>query len=272
MFQKTIKKVIYFSGNGLHTGKLSQVCLKPGKINSGINFILNKTIIPFTINNILPVQRSIIIGNKKNYIMTVEHLTAALYMLGITNLNIEVNNIEMPALDGSALSFLKILKKAGIQIQNITVLPLTLKNPIKVTNQDKFIIALPSDQLKITYAIDFNHPLLRNKSIHFDNINEKIFSKQIASARTFGFMDEVSILLKKGLAHGGNLNNTVVLSKDGILNKKLRFKDECIRHKVLDFIGALAFLNRPMLAHFLVYKSGHKLDIQLIKLLLKNLK
>ena len=141
---------------------------------------------------------------------------------------------------------------------------------MELKKDDKLIIAVPCDQLKITYGVDFNHPDLHFKSIHFDKITFKEFQKNIAPARTFGFYKEVSSLLDKGLAKGGNLKNAVVLTDDGYLNKKLRFKDECIRHKVLDFIGALAFINRPVKAHFFLYKSGHDFDLQFIKKLIKQ--
>ena len=271
MFQKTIKKPISFSGIGLHTGKNANITFKPAPVNTGIVFICQNKEVKLTIENITHTARYIAIGNKKNTIMTVEHLTAGLYISGICNLYIEIDNNEIPVMDESALSFVKLIRKCGIVIQKKVIIQKSLLKPVKLLEKDKFIIALPSKQLKITYAIDFDHPDLKNQSIHFDNITPEIFEKQIAPARTFGFQKEVDSLYKKGLALGGNLQNAVVLTDKGYLNKKLRFKDECIRHKVLDFIGVLAFLNQPINAHFIIYRSGHKFDIRFIKGISNNL-
>ncbi len=268
MFQKTIKKEITFSGKGLHSGLNSIVKLIPSKPDTGITFFLNNHKIKLSLDNIFDTHRSMVLGTKTYHVMTIEHLIASLYMMGITNLFIELNNKEIPALDGSALSFIKIIKKAGIKNQNKKIKPLMIQKPILCIDKGKFIIGLPSNKFKISYHIDFDHPLLKNRLIHFKEINEKIFINQIAPARTFGFESEVKDLLKKGLAQGGDLNNAVVLSKNSYLNKKLRFKDECIRHKVVDFIGALAFLQRPVLGHFIVSRSGHYFDLKFIKQLM----
>ncbi len=268
MFQKTIKKIISFSGIGLHSGKKTNVLLQPSPINTGIIFQFKKIKIPLSIENVTDTVRSINISKKEINIITIEHLIASLYMLGITNLIINIDNNEIPSMDGSAAPFIKLIKKAGIHTQNKPLHLIFLKKPVKFIQKNKFIIALPSHELKITYHINFPHPVLRNQSIFFDKINEKTFIKHIAPARTFGFLNEVESLLKKGLALGGNLNNAVVLTETGLVNKKLRFKNECIRHKILDFIAALSFLHSPICAHFLIYKSGHKLDIQFVKKLM----
>ncbi len=203
--------------------------------------------------------------------MTIEHLSAALYMLGITNLFININNNEIPALDGSSKAFTKLFYKSGIYLQKKPIHLSFLKKNISVYDGEKFIIGLPSHKLKITYNINFPHPKLRHKTIFFNNINENVFKKEIGPARTFGFLNEVNDLLKKKLGLGGTLKNTVILTETGYVNNKLRFKDECIRHKVLDFIGALALVNRPVHAHFIIYKSGHKLDVKFMKKLIKSI-
>ncbi|MBU1077494.1 MAG: UDP-3-O-acyl-N-acetylglucosamine deacetylase [Spirochaetes bacterium] len=272
MFQKTIKKIISFYGIGLHTGKQVTLSFHPAPAGSGIIFEIQNNKIELSISNIPKTLRSISIGKSSNTIMTIEHLAASLYMLGITNLIIRIDGTEIPALDGSALSFVKLLKKAHPLIQNSPIQPLFISHIIKIEEKDRFIIALPSHELKITYHINFPHPSLRHRVIHFNHIDEKVFIKKIAPARTFGFLNEVDSLIKKGLALGGDLNNAVVLADTGYVNKKLRFKDECIRHKVLDFIGALALLNRPVRGHFIVYRSGHDLDIRFIKKLKQDKK
>lgn len=274
MFQKTIKKSITISGKGLHTGQNSTITLHPANTDAGIQ-IHRSYQKPISVNcqNILFSPRSISLGTKQNNIMTVEHLLASLYILGVNNLHIEINDkSELPALDGSALLYYKNIMKAGIKIQKKPRRIFFLTKPVTLSDKDKFIIGLPSNHLRITYYINFPHPLLRHQNIHFDLVNQKIFKKKIAPARTFGFLNEVEALLKKGLAHGGDLNNAVVLSDTGYVNKKLRFPDECIRHKVLDFIGALGVLSIPIRAHFICCKSGHLLDLKYMKKLEKTLK
>ena len=267
MFQKTIKKPVSFSGIGLHTGEKSTIFLKPAPADTGIIFILNNKKIRLSPDNISDTTRSINIGTGKERIMTVEHLSAALYMSGITNLYIHMDNNEVPAADGSSMPFIKLINRAGTRIQKKPVKKLGLDRPIRLIDKDRFIIGLPSDRLKITYGIDFDHPVLKNQSIHLDNITLKTFNKQIAPARTFGFEKEVDSLRKRGLALGGSLKNAVVLTDIGYLNKKLRFKDECIRHKVLDFLAMLSLLNQPIYGHFILYRSGHEFDLKFIKLL-----
>jgi len=271
MNQKTIKKEISFSGIGIHTGKIINVCLKPLPENYGIIFKRNKSI-KLDISNITNMKRAITIGKYKNRIMTIEHLLATIFMYGITNILIEVDNEEIPVLDGSAVKFIQILKKAGIKNQNKKIKPIKIKKPLFILKNDSFITALPSRCFGITYHINFPHPDLNNRVISFEKIDFRVFRKEIAPARTFGFYKEVNDLLKQGFARGGSLDNAVVLTDNGYLNKKLRFKDECLRHKVLDLIGSIAILGRPVIAHFIAYRSGHSLDIEMIKKIQKNIK
>ncbi len=269
MLQNTIKNPFSFSGTGLHTGRKVNITLKPAPPGTGIVFNYNNKKVRLGLNNITNTTRSISIGRGGDPVRTVEHLTAALYMSNITDLYIDMDNNELPAMDGSGLPFLKLISRCGISGGKKQHNKISLKKPVKLIQKERFIIGLPSEKLKITYAVDFNHPDLKNSSIHFENITREIFKKQIAPARTFGFQKEVDSLFKKGLALGGSLENAVVLTDDGYLNKKLRFKDECIRHKVLDFIGILAFLIQPINGHFIIYKSGHEFDLQFIKKLNK---
>lgn len=272
MFQKTIKKEVSFSGRGLHTNQRATVKLLPAGTGTGILFIVKGKRFPLSLSSLFHTTRSITLGDAKRQIMTVEHLAAALYMKGVTNLLVETDAGEMPALDGSSRLFLNHLEKAGIEIQKKEIRPLAPGSVISLMGEDKFIIALPSDRLKITYNVDFNHPLLKNKTIHFDRVDERVFAREIAPARTFGFESEVKGLLARGLARGGSLKNAVVLTRDGMLNKKLRFPDECARHKVLDFIAALAFCEKPVQAHFIVYRSGHEFDLKFISHFLKKVR
>ncbi len=264
MNQKTIKKSINFSGVGIHTGKNTKVILHPLSEDSGIIFKRTKKV-KLDISNITDVKRAISIGNGKNIIRTIEHLIAAIFISGITNILIEVDNEEIPIFDGSAKHFLKLIEKAGIKEQKKPVSLIKISDPIFVINNDKFIGVIPSQHFGITYHINFPHPDLNNKVINFDKIDYKIFKREIAPARTFGFYKEVQDLLNRGFARGGSLYNTVVLTETGYLNKRCRFKDECLRHKVLDLIGCIGILGVPIIGHFIAYRSGHSLDFKLIK-------
>jgi len=270
MIQKTIKNPVSFSGIGLHTGKVINVSLSPAPENTGIVFIVKNKKIKAELKNVCHTSRAIVLGSGKTTVSTVEHFLASLYIKGIFNILITLNEGEIPAMDGSALRFLDILKKCGISRQKKAIPVLKLKRPFTLSDKDKLIMALPSEQLKISYNIDFDHPFLRNQTIHFEKIDQKIFTDKIAPARTFGFKKEVDTLLKKGLARGGSLKNALVLTKQGYMNKNLRFQDECIRHKVLDFIGALALLNQPIQGQFRIFRSGHGFDIKFLKKIQKQ--
>ncbi|MBN1897246.1 MAG: UDP-3-O-[3-hydroxymyristoyl] N-acetylglucosamine deacetylase [Spirochaetes bacterium] len=264
MNQTTIKKSITLKGIGIHTGKKVSLKISPLEEDQGIIFKRSKNIV-LNVSNIVDTTRAITLGKKENSITTIEHLVASIYMSGITNLLIEVDNEEIPALDGSSLLFIKALEKAGIRRQSRPARVIKIKKPLFIIEKDKYIGVLPSDQFGITYHINFPHPDLQNRIINLPCIDQKVFKSQIAGARTFGFMREVESLMKKGLALGGSMKNAVVLTEDGYLNKRLRFKDECLRHKVLDLVGCLGILGIPVKGHFLAYRSGHTLDLELVK-------
>ncbi len=270
-YQKTIKRVVKFEGVGLHTGIKTEVTLLPAESDTGIVFKKNNKLIPASIKYVKDLKRAVTLGKGKIKIMTVEHLLAGIFMAGIDNIIVELKGgNEIPAGDGSAFYFLKILKKAGIKKQKSKRKKLYIKKPVYLITQDKFIFVIPSDNFRITYYMDFPEKHLRNQVIDFPEINYKIFKKEIAPARTFGFYREVKDLFKKGLARGGSLDNAVVVTESGYLNKGLRFKDECIRHKVLDIIGDFALINRELYLHIIACKTGHKEDIEIIRKVLKN--
>ncbi len=265
MFQKTIKKSIKFKGVGIHTGETVDVKLNPLPVNSGVVFKRNNDYFKLSVDSIFSTKRSMVIGNETNNIKTIEHLIAALYMAEISNILVEVKGGEIPIMDGSALSFFKLLNSAVIVAQTAEVPVISLKKPVVFEAADKFVAAIPSDRFGVSYTVDFPHPELRNRTVVIQNITKKVFKKQIAPARTFGFLEEVEQLRKNGLALGGSLKNAVVLTSTGYLNKKLRFKDECVRHKILDLIGAVSILGKRINSFFVAYKSGHSLDFELIK-------
>jgi UDP-3-O-[3-hydroxymyristoyl] N-acetylglucosamine deacetylase len=192
---------------------------------------------------------------------TVEHLMAALHCLGIDNVCVELSHSEVPIMDGSAAPWVYLIQDAGIRELAAPRQALQIRQAIQVQQGDKRIAMYPADRFRITYTIGFDHPLLRHQQKTID-IDERTFIEQIAPARTFGFLKEVETLRQRGLALGGSLDNAVVLGETGVLNP-LRFEDEFVRHKILDAIGDLALIGRPLLGHVVVHRGGHALHTAL---------
>lgn len=199
---------------------------------------------------------------------TVEHLLATLSALQIDNIEIWLDGDEIPIGDGSAKVFVDLLKDECI-IQDKPKKICRPQKPIWVSTKDNHIVLLPSDELKITYTIDFDHPQVKTQFASFV-ITEEIFEKDIAPARTFGFLAEVESLYAQGLAKGGSLENAIVIGENGILNKNLRFKNELVRHKILDLIGDLTLIGTPILAHIIAVKSGHELNLKLVQKIIQG--
>ena len=269
--QKTINKPVSLEGAGLHTGNKTKVTLKPAPANSGINFIRvdlgNSMIVKPIVESVLDLARSprrTSVGFEGTEIHTVEHLLAALSSLGVDNLYIELNNNELPGLDGSAKEFVEAIERVGIKELDAEKNSFALKEPIFIEDGDSLIVAIPSDELKISYTLDYKHPHL--KSQFFDMvINADTFKEHIAGARTFCLEEEASFLKEQGLGKGADYNNTIVVGASGVIKNKLRFEDEFVRHKVLDLIGDLSLIGVPLKAHIIALKSGHNLNAKLLK-------
>jgi len=271
-YQKTIGKEVTYKGVGLHTGNDTMVRFKPAPPNSGIKFVRvdldSNPIINGNVKNVVDVVRGTTIGNGSAKIHTVEHLLAALYGLGIDNVIIEIDANEPPVGDGSSLPFVKTLERAGIVQQDEQKRYINITQPIHFSRDDVHIIAFPSNELKISCTIHYNHPILTAQYASY-TINPDVFSKEIAPARTFCFDFEIETLKKKGLAKGGTLDNAIVIGETGIHNKGLRFKDECVRHKILDLLGDLYLLGGPLKAHIVAVRCGHANNITFIKEIVK---
>jgi UDP-3-O-acyl N-acetylglucosamine deacetylase len=266
-FQKTIKKNVSLSGQGLHTGRKTTVIFKPAPVDTGV-WIVRKDFSPplrlkVSIENVVDDRLAITLGNERFKVTTIEHILAALAGLEIDNLMIELDGEEPPIMDGSARPFVEAFLETGIEKQNGVVPYWRLDQPIWEMREDKHLIVLPSDNLKIAYTIEFDHHLLESQSAFF-LINENTFIEQISPARTFCFLNEVSLIRGENLGRGGSVENTVILGEERYLTE-LRFKNECVRHKILDLLAALYLLGRPIKAYFIARKSGHYLDISLIK-------
>jgi UDP-3-O-[3-hydroxymyristoyl] N-acetylglucosamine deacetylase len=198
---------------------------------------------------------------------TIEHLLAALGGLGIDDVLVEVDGPEVPVLDGSAAPFVMLLHEAGLRPLAVPRLYVKVLEPVEVVRGAKSVRLLPADHFEVAYTIGFDHPLLRHQSFSL-RLTPRAFTEAISSARTFGFLRDVEMLRKSGLALGGSLENAVVIGETGVLNNKLRFADEFVRHKILDAVGDLTLLTRPLVGRLEATRAGHALHAAVAQKLL----
>jgi UDP-3-O-[3-hydroxymyristoyl] N-acetylglucosamine deacetylase len=272
--QRTLKGEIGCTGIGLHTGEKVRINIRPAPCDTGIRFV--RTDLdghPMTearFDNVFDTTLATSIGLNGCRVATIEHLMAAFYGLGIDNAVVELDGPEVPIMDGSSAPFVFLLKSVGIKEQNAPKQFIVVKKALKLDDGNRSICVYPSNELKITYTIDFQHPLLRNQE-YVLRFSGGDFVREISRARTFGFLRDVETLKANGLAKGGSLDNAVVIDDFRIINEDgLRFKDEFVRHKILDFIGDLSLIQFPIIGHFVVKKSGHFLNQQMLAMLMKS--
>lgn len=267
--QRTIKQSAVYSGIGLHTGNETTITFCPAPVNYGIRFVRtdfdHAPEIPCDIDHVIDITRGTTLGNNSVKVHTVEHILSAIAGLSIDNLRIELNANEPPVADGSSLPFVEKLQEAGVIEQDAPKRYFELHEPLWLSFEDDvYLVILPANELKITYTVSYKHPLLKSQFAAFV-INNGVFAKEIAPARTFCFLHEVEELRQQGLIKGGNLNNAIVIGDDTILNDTLRFENEFVRHKILDLIGDLYLLGQPIKAHLVVVKSGHASNVKLVQ-------
>ena len=274
--QRTVRDDVSCTGIGLHSGEKVKLVVKPAPPDSGIKFIrkdiTHNRVIKALFDNVVDTHLSTTIGSNGTRISTIEHLMAAFFGLGIDNARVEIDGPEVPIMDGSAAPFIFLLKSAGIKEQRKPKNFIVLKKPLKIQDGDKSISIRPSKELKVSYTIDFQHPMLKNQKyeLHFSG---KDFITEISRARTFGFLSDVQALRDAGLAMGGSLDNAIIIDDFRILNEDgLRYKDEFVRHKILDFLGDIAILGSPIIGHFIVERSGHSLNQAMLQKLVANKK
>ncbi len=268
--QRTIKDSIELKGIGLHTGQTVRLRFKSAPSNSGINFLRtdigDSQLISANLYQIVDQKKSprrTSIGNGQVEVQTVEHLMASLWSLGIDNILIELDGVELPGLDGSATGFLEVLKRANFLEQNAPKKIFQIRTPIWIKEDEAMIIVLPCDDFRISYTLNYDHPILRSQYISF-NLDPLIFEREIAPARTFCLQSEVGELKNQGLGKGANYENTVVVGPKGVIDNRLRFEDEFARHKVLDLIGDLYLLGYSIRGHIIAVRSGHPLNLKLL--------
>lgn len=274
MKQRTIRKSIRCSGIGLHSGRKVTLCLRPATEDAGVLFISKGS---FGEKMLRPSPDAVVctglattLGRGECKISTVEHLLSAIQGLGIDNITIEVEGGEIPIMDGSAASFVLLLRSAGIRQQKAPQKVLSIKKSVSFERDGKWIKADPARGFHLDYTISFNHPLVGTQHGRM-TLDDESFSKHIARARTFGFLKDVEYLKKNGLALGGSLENAVVLDEYGVVNPDgLRFEDEFVRHKMLDFVGDMALLEHPLRGAFTVFCSGHALNNEFLRFIDAN--
>lgn len=271
--QRTLRRSVSCSGIGLHSGQKVTLRLKPAPIDHGIRFKrldLDGLEVVAAAERVAGINYATGLAQDAASVGTVEHLLAALVGLGIDNVSVELNRAEVPIMDGSAASFVYLIHEAGIRTLKSPRRFLKVIRPIALSRGDKRIALYPSDHFKVTYSISFDHPLLRHQS-RIQRVTEDSFIEEIAPARTFGFLKEVEQLRQKGLALGGSLDNAIVLGETGVLNDRLRFEDEFVRHKILDVIGDLALVGHPIIGHVVAHRGGHALHAQFAQKILESL-
>ena len=273
MKQTTISRTIEISGIGLHTGAAVNLKLRPAPENTGYVFVrtdLDNFEIPASVEYISHCSYATTLLRKGVVLSTCEHLLAALRGYGVDNCFIELDNLEIPILDGSSENFIEFIERAGTVEQNAPRRFLKILEPVEYVDGDRRMSIEPSDRYEIECAIDFPHPFIKKQTYNFALENDS-FGREIASARTFGFTREIEMLRKANLALGGSLDNAIVLTDDGMLNEQpLRFPDEFVRHKTLDIIGDFALLGMPFLGKLKAEKSGHAIHARLMSKLLKT--
>lgn len=263
--QLTIQKPVAVEGIGLHTGQPAKITLSPAPPDTGIMFRVNdahRTLIPASPEHVVDVHFATTLGVNGTRIQSVEHLLAAAAALGVDNLFVDVEGDEIPALDGSAKPFVALLYAAGKDTLPVPRRPLVVGKPLRVGDGARWLQVLPADSFRISYTLDLDHPAVGTQALSFP-CTERIFVEELAPARTYGFLKDVGTLRKNGLARGGSLHNAVVVGTRAVLNGSLRYQDEFVRHKILDLIGDLGLLGRPLLGHVVARNAGHALNHQL---------
>ncbi|MCH8476584.1 MAG: UDP-3-O-acyl-N-acetylglucosamine deacetylase [Wenzhouxiangella sp.] len=274
--QRTLKNVIRATGVGMHTGEKVLMTLRPAPVNTGIVFRRGDLDPVFEIraepHQVGDTALSTTLVRDGVRVATIEHLMSALAGLGIDNLYVDLSASEVPIMDGSSGPFVFLIQSAGIAEQSAAKRFIRILKPIEVRDEDKWVRFEPYEGFRVSFTIDFDHPVIRSHSCTADvDFSTTSYLKEVARARTFGFMRDIEYLRQRNLVLGGSLDNAVVLDDYRILNENgLRYDDEFVKHKVLDAIGDLYLLGRNPIGAFVGFKSGHELNNQLLRTLLAD--
>jgi UDP-3-O-[3-hydroxymyristoyl] N-acetylglucosamine deacetylase len=274
LMQRTLRSVTRTTGVGLHTGARVELTLRPAAADTGIVFhrvdLPTPVTIPARAEFVGDTRLSSTLKRDGASISTVEHLMSALAGLGIDNLHVDVAGPELPIMDGSAGPFVFLLQSAGVEEQNAPKKYLRIRTPVEARDGDKWARFEPHDGFRLDFTIDFPHPVFGSENRHVViDFAENSYVKEVARARTFGFMQDVEAMRSAGLALGGSLQNAVVLDETRVLNREgLRYDNEFVKHKVLDAIGDLYLLGHPLVGQYTAFKSGHALNNALARALI----
>ncbi len=269
MLQRTIKRAVEAVGIGLHKGESIKLQIEPMEADSGIVFYRKDLgcTIPLGIDSVIDTKMATVIGKPDGYISTIEHFLSALYAYGIDNLRVVIDGNEMPVMDGSAISFCMLLDEAGIKELDTPKRVLRVLKSVEVRDGDKFVRLSPSDKPKFDFTIEFEHPAIGRQ--YYEYIHTlKSYKKEIARARTFGFARDIQYLQSINLALGASLENAIGLDEHRVLNREgLRFKNEFVRHKILDAMGDMMVTGYNILGAYSSFAGSHALNHELTKAL-----
>jgi UDP-3-O-[3-hydroxymyristoyl] N-acetylglucosamine deacetylase len=273
--QRTLRNSIQGAGIGLHSGEKVALILHPAPEGTGIVFrrtdLPERPEIKAWVENVVDTTLCTTLGVNGIRVATVEHLMAAFAGLGIDNAYVDLDGAEVPIMDGSAAPFVFLLQCAGVREQEAPKRFIRIKKPVEVANGDRYVSFEPNPFLRLQFTIDFDHPILQDQNEVTVDFSETAFTREVSRARTFGFARDVERLQKQGVALGGNLDNAIVVDDHRILNEEgLRYRDEFVRHKILDSVGDLYLLGHPVLGCFRGYKSGHALNSRLLREILAD--
>jgi UDP-3-O-[3-hydroxymyristoyl] N-acetylglucosamine deacetylase len=248
--------------------------IRPAPIETGIVFVNRNghagASLAASVDHLVATELCTAIGGNGFQVKTIEHILAALAGLNVDNAYVDIDASEAPVMDGSSAPFVRLIESAGVVSQNRRRSFLKMTRPLEIVDGSRRIRIEPSSIPRITYTIHYDHPLIQTQTYAYEH-SSRAFASDIAGARTFGFLQEVEAMWARGLGRGGNLENTVVLSQDGILNESgLRFTDEFVRHKILDLIGDFSLLGLPFIGHLIADRSGHALHTRLVKQILDH--
>ena len=274
--QRTLKNVIGATGVGLHTGKKVYLTLRPAPVGTGIVFrrvdLDPVAEIPASLERVSDTRLSTTLEHNGVKVSTVEHLMSAFAGLHIDNAFVDLDSDEVPIMDGSAAVFVFLIQSAGIEMQAAPKHFIRIKKPVEVRDGDKWARFEPFDGFRVSFSIDFDHPTMQSSAQHATvDLSQISFAKEVSRARTFGFLQDVEALQEAGLARGGSLDNAIVMDEYRVINDDgLRYGDEFVKHKILDAIGDLYLLGRPLIGTFCAHKSGHGLNNGLLRELMKH--
>jgi UDP-3-O-[3-hydroxymyristoyl] N-acetylglucosamine deacetylase len=268
-WQKTIRRTVSTEGIGIHRGEHVHVRLRPAPAGTGVVFVREDmgVSIPARAENAKDLAYATTLAVRGAEIGTIEHLMAALFGMGITNVFVDVDGSEVPILDGSAVQWVQLLRRAGVVEQGVSSPEVRVTETVRVGDDDRWVELHPASSFSVDYSVRYDSRAVGQQRF-VGPVSPTRFAAAIAPARTFGFLNEVAALRSRGLARGGTLDNCVVVDGERILSGSLRFRDEFVRHKVLDLLGDLALLEYPLRAHVVARKAGHALHVRLVHELL----